>query len=152
MSWKEDGLEAIKDADGPGAIGPSKGPDDMKLTDAEFDRIVTKAVRRVPREIRQHLDNMIISVRKRPTKQMLKEAGIPPGETLLGLYQGVSLIERSVTAPPLYPDTILLFQEPLEDLCETVEELAEEIEITVVHEVAHFVGITEDRLTELGYE
>jgi predicted Zn-dependent protease with MMP-like domain len=124
----------------------------MKLDDAEFDRIVTKAIRRIPREIRRHLENVVISVRKRPTKGMLRETGVPPGETLLGLYQGVSLIERSVTSPPLYPDTILLFQEPLEEMCETAEELAEEIEITVVHEVAHFVGITDERLGELGYE
>jgi predicted Zn-dependent protease with MMP-like domain len=124
----------------------------MKLTEAEFDGIVTRAIGRIPQEISRHLDNIIISVRKRPTRQMLKEAGIPPGETLLGIYQGVSLIERSMTDPPFYPDTILIFQEPLEEFCETAEELAQEIEITVVHEVAHFVGITEKRLAELGYE
>jgi predicted Zn-dependent protease with MMP-like domain len=53
--------------------------------------------------------------------------------------------------PPLYPDTIILFQEPLERMCETIEELEEQIEITVVHEIAHFLGITEERLAELGY-
>jgi len=52
----------------------------------------------------------------------------------------------------LYPDSIILFKEPLEDACETIEELTEEIEITVVHEVAHFFGIGEERLVELGYE
>jgi predicted Zn-dependent protease with MMP-like domain len=74
-----------------------------------------------------------------------------PDDTLFGLFQGVPLIERSVTSPPLYPDMIYLFQEPLEAICETLKELEEEIEITVVHEVAHFVGMTEERLAELGY-
>ena len=71
---------------------------------------------------------------------------------LLGLFQGVPLIERSVTSPPLFPDTIFLFQEPLEEMCETIEELEEQIEITVVHEVAHYIGMDEERLAELGYE
>jgi predicted Zn-dependent protease with MMP-like domain len=123
----------------------------MKLNEEEFDGIVKKAIRRVPAEIRQHLDNMVISVRKRPSRQMLREMGVPSGETLFGIFEGVPLIERSVTEPPLYPDTILIFQEPLEEVCDTVEELEEEIEITVVHEVAHFVGMSEERLAELGY-
>ena len=51
-----------------------------------------------------------------------------------------------------YPDTIKIFQEPLEEMCQTLDELEEEIEITVVHEVAHFIGMTEEELAELGYE
>ncbi len=124
----------------------------MKVSDAEFDAIVQRAVRRIPDEIRRHLDNIIITVRKRPTTTMLRDLGIEYDDDLLGLFQGVPLTERSITAPPLFPDTIYLFQEPLENMCETVEELEEEIEITVVHEVAHYVGMDEQRLIELGYE
>ena len=123
----------------------------MKLTEEEFDSIAKRAIRHVPTEIRQHLDNMVISVRKRPSRRMLRELGVPPGETLFGIFEGIPLIERSVTEPPLYPDTILIFQEPLEEMCDTVEQLEEEIAITVVHEVAHFVGMSEERLAELGY-
>jgi predicted Zn-dependent protease with MMP-like domain len=82
---------------------------------------------------------------------MLDELGMTPDDPPLGLYQGASLMERSVFAPPLYPDTIFIFQNPLEQMCDTLEELEQEIEITVVHEIAHFLGIGEDRLTELGY-
>jgi predicted Zn-dependent protease with MMP-like domain len=124
----------------------------MKLSEEEFDRIVKRAIRRVPTEIRQHLDNIVISVRKHPSKKMLREMGIPSDEELFGVFEGVPLIERSVTSPPLFPDTILLFQEPLEQACETDEEIEEEIEITVVHEVAHFLGMSEERLAELGYD
>jgi predicted Zn-dependent protease with MMP-like domain len=124
----------------------------MKLSEEEFDSIVKKAIRRIPSEIREHLDNMVISVRKRPSKKMLREMGLPPDETLFGVFEGVPLTERAITEPPLYPDTILIFQEPLEEACETAEELEEEIEITVVHEVAHFVGMSEERLADLGYE
>jgi len=82
---------------------------------------------------------------------MLEEMGLPPDEPLLGLYTGVSRPERSFDSPPLFPDTIFLFQEPLEEACETAEGLEQEIEITVVHEIAHALGISEERLVELGY-
>lgn len=124
----------------------------MKVSEQVFDDLVTKAVQRIPAEIREHLDNIVISVLPKPSRRMIREAGLPRGDTLLGLFQGVSLIERSVTSPPLFPDTIFLFQEPLQEMCETEEELEEEIEITVVHEVAHYVGMDEERLAELGYE
>jgi predicted Zn-dependent protease with MMP-like domain len=82
---------------------------------------------------------------------MREEMELGRDGSLLGLFVGVPLIERSVTTPPLYPDIIYLFQEPLETMCETIEELEEEIEVTVVHEVAHYLGMTEERLAELGY-
>jgi predicted Zn-dependent protease with MMP-like domain len=124
----------------------------LKLTAKEFDRMVERGIRRVPKELRDHLDNVLISVRRRPSREMLEEMGLPPDEPLLGVFQGVSMMERSVTSPPLFPDTIFLFQEPLEEICESLDELEEQIEITVVHEIAHFFGISDERLAELGYE
>jgi len=122
----------------------------MRLSNAEFDRIVKQAIRRIPEEIRQHLDNILITVQKRPAPDMLEEMGYPPDEPLLGVYWGVPLNERSVAEPPLYPDTIYIFKEPLEEMCANREELEEEIEITVAHEVAHYLGMSEERLAELG--
>ncbi len=123
----------------------------VKIDNREFDEIVAKAIENIPYEIRQYLENMVISVQKRPSRQMMRDMEMRAGEYPLGLFQGVPLIERSATAPPLYPDMIYLFQEPLERLCRTREELEEEIEITLVHEVAHYIGMTEERLEELGY-
>jgi predicted Zn-dependent protease with MMP-like domain len=124
----------------------------LKVGDKEFDRLVKRAIRRIPVEIRQHLDNILISVQKRPSNEMLEEMDMDPDEPLLGIYWGVPLTERSVTSPPEFSDTIFLFQEPLEEMCDTMGELEGEIEITVVHEIAHAVGISEERLTELGYD
>ena len=123
----------------------------MKVSDKEFDRIVKRAIGRIPEELRRHIDNVLISVRKRPSEEMLEEMEVPPGEELLGFFSGVPIVDQSVTDPPLYSDTIFIFQEPLERMCETVEELEEEIELTVVHEIAHYFGISEERLEELGY-
>lgn len=124
----------------------------MRMSMGEFDRVVRRALKRIPREIRGHMTNILITVKERPSPEMLDLLGISPGDPPpLGLYMGSSLMERSETYPPLYPDTIFIFQEPLEEMCRTVRELEQQIEITVVHEVAHFVGIDDERLAELGY-
>jgi predicted Zn-dependent protease with MMP-like domain len=102
----------------------------MRLSEKDFDTIVKKAIRSIPEEIQQYLDNIVISVKKRPSNNILQEMGLLPEEQLLGVYDGVSLMDRSVTSPPLFPDSIILFQEPLEEMCDTIEELEEEIEIT----------------------
>ncbi|MHB8772609.1 MAG: metallopeptidase family protein [Syntrophales bacterium] len=124
----------------------------MKLNRNDFDRAVRRAFNRIPAEIRERMDNVALVVKRRPSPGMLAEMGYPPDEPLLGLYQGAALGEHSFFAPPpLQPDTIFIFQEPLEEMCRNLAELEWEIEITVVHEVAHFLGIGEERLEELGY-
>ncbi|MBA4422308.1 MAG: hypothetical protein C0390_04290 [Syntrophus sp. (in: bacteria)] len=124
----------------------------MKLNQKEFDKAVRRAYHRIPAEIRDRMENVVLTVKKRPAQELLQEMGYPPDEPLLGLYEGVSLQEHSFFAPPpLHPDTIFIFQEPLEEMCGNLAELEREIEITVVHEVAHFLGISEERLEELGY-
>ena len=123
----------------------------MKLSQKEFDRAVRRAFKRIPAEIRDHMENVVLTVRRRPSQEMLDDLGMSRDNPPLGLYQGASLMERSMFAPPTYPDTIFIFQEPLEEMCTTLEELEREIEITVVHEVAHFLGMSEEHLVELGY-
>jgi predicted Zn-dependent protease with MMP-like domain len=123
----------------------------IRLSTAEFDRMVQKAIDRIPMEMRQHLDNILISVQPRPSAEMLAELELSADDLLFGIYWGVPLTERSVIDPPLYPDTIFVFQEPLESVCATRDELIEEIEITVAHEIAHALGMTDEELDALGY-
>ena len=122
-----------------------------KLTTEAFARIVEQAIARIPEEIRRHLENILISVKQQPDTEMLEEMGLAPDEPLFGIYWGVPLTERSLADPPLYPDTIYIFQQPLEAFCTSREELLEEIEITVVHEIAHLFGFSEADLEALGY-
>lgn len=125
--------------------------DQEKMSEEAFDRIVEKAIARIPQEISRYLDNVVISVQPHPSEELLLEMGYGPDEELLGVFSGVPLSERNPTEPPLYPATIYLFQEPLEALGLSRDELVEEIEITVVHEIAHFFGFDEDDLETLGY-
>ncbi len=122
-----------------------------RLAGETFDRLVEQAIARIPADIRRHLDNILITVQPRPSAEMLAELGCSADETLFGLYWGVPLTERSLTDPPLFPDTIYIFQEPLEAFCRSPEELMDEIEVTVVHEIAHFLGFGEGELAALGY-
>lgn len=111
-----------------------------------FDRCVEAALAGLPEEFRARLDNVLITVQDEPDPDLLEEM---ESETLLGIYLGTPLTERSLDAPFQFPDRIILFQGPLEDYCDTEEELIEEIRVTLVHEVAHFFGLEEDEIVEI---
>lgn len=123
----------------------------MRISRKAFEKAVERAFEMIPEIFRAQLNNMTIVVEDRPSRDLLQEMEVPAGEALFGLFTGVPLPERSATEPPLYPDAILIFREPLMDACSSREELEEEIAITVVHEVAHYMGLSEERLEELGY-
>lgn len=124
----------------------------MRLSDKEFDEVVKRAIDSLPYDIREHLENVVITVKKRPSPEMKRRLGIPPEEELLGFFYGPSRAGQSVFSPLEYPNTIFIFQRPLEEMCETKEQLKREIRITVLHEIAHYLGIGEERLEDLGYD
>lgn len=124
----------------------------VRVSRARFERLVAEAVRGIPPTLQQALDNVEIVVADRPTSTHLADAGLEPGETLFGLYHGTPLPERSPLQPYAVPDVITIFQAPLEEACETEDEMREEIRRTVVHEIAHYFGFDEERLAELGYD
>ncbi len=80
------------------------------------------------------------------------EAGLPPGESMYGFYRGIPLTERDSGYNLVAPDVIHIYQEPLEEDFEREDELMAEIRTTVLHELAHFFGIDDDRLEELGLD
>ncbi|HEX2965323.1 MAG TPA: metallopeptidase family protein [Syntrophorhabdaceae bacterium] len=122
----------------------------VRLSENQFDSIVKRALAKIPFEVRQHLQNILVTVKDSPS-ELPDYVGPVDHNSILGLFVGIPLIDKSVTSPQLYPDMIYLFQRNLEKVCDTAEQLEEEIEITVVHEIAHYVGMTEERLEELGY-
>jgi predicted Zn-dependent protease with MMP-like domain len=129
---------------------PQKGKK-MRISRKDFEDSVERALELIPDMFRSQLNNITIVVEDNPSQELLREMGIPPGETLFGVFTGVPLSERSVIEPPLYPDVILIFREPLMGACQSLAELEEEIAITVLHEVAHYVGLSEEQIEDLGY-
>lgn len=116
----------------------------------EFERIVEEALAGLPSPFAERLENVAVVVRDEPTEEDLQEAGLEPDAELFGLYVGVPLTDRADYHMVL-PDRILIFQGPHERHFED-DELLLEIQKTVVHEVAHYFGIDDDRLHELGYD
>jgi len=115
-----------------------------------FEKLVNEAIEELPSEFRERLENVVIIVEDGPSQDLLERMEIPPEDTLLGLYEGTPLTERGFDAP-LYPDRIWIFQQPIEEECDTEDEIREEIKTTIVHEVAHFFGLDDDYLEDLGY-
>ncbi|HEY3248451.1 MAG TPA: metallopeptidase family protein [bacterium] len=124
----------------------------MKLPRTRFEALVLRALETIPDPIRARMDNVDVVIEDRPTAVQRAELEMEPDEEIFGLYEGTPLIERGITADPLMPDKITIFQRPLEEACETDEEITEEVRRTIVHEVAHHFGFDEDRLAELGYD
>lgn len=117
-----------------------------------FERLVLRAITRLPDEFRDRLDNVDILVEPRPDAGHLRAAGVPPGDTLLGLYVGTPLAQRGGGYHLALPDRVYIFQEPIERQCHTSREVVEQVRQTVLHELAHHFGIDDARLTELGVD
>lgn len=124
------------------------------MSEAEFAGVAEQAVASIPAHLRKYLQNVLIEVRNRPTPDLLVDdlADVPPDE-LLGMYLGRSIDEPDVggSSPPL-PDRVLIFRENLCAMCDSREELIEEIRVTVLHEIGHHFGMDEADLEELGYD
>ena len=123
------------------------------LSRKRFEQLVTEALKGIPAELRRALDNIEVAVDDWPSEAQLADAGLDDDDDLLfGFYHGTPLPQRSPMEPYSLPDLITIFQGPLEEACETEDELRDEIRRTVVHEIAHYFGFDEDRLAELGYD
>ena len=110
---------------------------------AQFDAAVDRAIESLPEWVTDRLDNIHVVVEDRP----------PPDQgDILGLYEGVSLVERSADYWGALPDRIIVFREPHLELGLEDDELEKEIRKTVLHEIAHHLGIDDQRLHELGWD
>ena len=119
------------------------------MTPDQFRRLVSEAVDTIPREFQRHLDNIAIVVEDEPSDELLEEMEIEPPDTLFGLYPGIPLPERQWAHGNALPDRITLFQGPIEDCCETDEDVVSEIGETLIHEVGHYFGMSEQELEEI---
>jgi predicted Zn-dependent protease with MMP-like domain len=120
----------------------------------EFESLVAGAVDSLPREFQERLENVDVVVEDRPSGWQMKKTRLGQGYTLLGLYEGVPLTERTSNYGLVAPDKITIFQKTLEEACHGCDEmeLKEQIRKTVIHEIAHHFGIDDDRLNEIENE
>ena len=116
------------------------------MTRKEFERVVERALWRLPRVFREKLANIAVVVEDWADDETLEEMGIEPPDTLYGLYQGVDLTHRDSTYGNVLPDTVTIYQGPIEEDCEDEEEMAEVVRETVVHELGHYFGLDDETM------
>ena len=116
----------------------------------KFEELVDKAVKSLPEEFLNHLENIDVLVEDQPTLNQLRKSRLKPNETLLGLYEGVPQTRRNSNYGMVLPDKITIFQKTIEAKCRDDAEIIAEIEKVVKHEIAHYFGISDGRLREIG--
>lgn len=123
-------------------VATTLGPVIAMESDA-FDELVAEALDAIPQELVALIDNCVIVVEDYP----------PPDRPadLLGIYEGIPLTERGEFYSGVLPDKITIYRMPTLRICDSVEDVVDEVHITVVHEIAHYFGIDDARLHELGY-
>ena len=114
----------------------------VEMDPERFEALVNEALDGIPDELAGLVRNVVVLVEPEPPAD---------DPDLLGLYDGVALTDRYGDMLPELPDRIFIYRRPLLAFCDDAEHLAEEVRVTVVHEVAHHFGIDDDRLDELGY-
>lgn len=113
----------------------------VRMAPERFEDLVSEALDLIPPDLAAAMDNVVVLVADRH----------PDDPELLGLYEGIALTERDSTYAGALPDTVTIFRESLLDICDTEQEVVEEVAITVIHEMAHHFGIDDERLHELGW-
>jgi predicted Zn-dependent protease with MMP-like domain len=121
----------------------------VEISRKEFERLVERALRKLPRRFRVRLENIAVVVEDWADERTLDEMGIEPPDTLYGLYRGTDLTRRDLQYGGVLPDVIAIYQGPIQEDCETVEEMEEMVRDTVAHEVGHYFGLDDDRLSEI---
>jgi predicted Zn-dependent protease with MMP-like domain len=116
---------------------------------APFERLVARALAGIPAPFREALAEVAIVIDDEPTAEQRRDNELGPDEMLYGLYEGVPRTEYGADWSAV-PNRITLFRLPLEEDFADPDDLADEVRITVIHELAHHLGIDDDRLEELG--
>ena len=121
------------------------------VSKGQFAKLVERALAELPEPFAQHLEEISVEIRDRPSRRQLADLGLKDEELLLGLYHGRPRTERSVLDGPSMPDVIYIFQEDVELVSDSERQLIDEVRTTVLHEIGHHFGMGEDELDELGY-
>ncbi|OLB49135.1 MAG: hypothetical protein AUH99_12205 [Candidatus Rokubacteria bacterium 13_2_20CM_2_70_11] len=119
------------------------------MTKRQFEALVERALRRLPRAFKDKLANIAVVVEDWPTDETLAELGIEPPDTLYGLYRGVDLTHRDSGYGNVLPDTVTIYQGPIEEDCLDEAEMAALVRETVIHEIGHYFGLDDETMERI---
>jgi predicted Zn-dependent protease with MMP-like domain len=116
------------------------------VTHSEFEALVERALRTLPRRFKERIANVAVVVEDWADDETLRELDIEPPDTLYGLYRGIDLTHRDTSYGNVLPDTIHIYQGPIEEDCADAAEMAELVRDTVIHEIGHYFGLDDDTM------
>jgi len=124
----------------------------MKVTEEEFEELVAEAIRSLPKEFKEKMENIVVVIESLPSQELLREMRIRSPYGLLGLYRGVPYPRRGIWYRNVMPDKIIIFKKPIEVRCRNKEEIKESVRRVVVHEIGHYFGLGEVDLRKIERE
>jgi predicted Zn-dependent protease with MMP-like domain len=119
------------------------------VTRENFQRLVFEAITLIPKRFRREMKNLALVVEDEPAPDLLAEMEVEPPDSLYGLYQGTPLPERTWAFGNALPDRITIFQRPIEEDCDDADEIRAVIGETLIHEVGHYFGMSEEEIEEI---
>ena len=114
-----------------------------------FEQLVAEALATIPRRFRKAMRNIAIVVEDEPSEELLDDMEIEPPDTILGLYQGTPLTQRTSSYGNVLPDRVLIFQGPHERAADDEDDLVVAIGETLIHEIGHYFGLSEEEIEEI---
>jgi predicted Zn-dependent protease with MMP-like domain len=130
---------------------PEEHPLPVRLDPAEAQAVLERALAELPENVRASLQNLIVEIVPMPRIEPIRESGVT-SPWILGLYTGFSALERDATAPDPLPPRVQIYQRNLERTCADLDEMQEELRVTLLHEIGHHLGFDEDGVAGLGLE
>ena len=119
------------------------------MTRGQFEALVERALRRLPRKFKAKLANIAVVVEDWADEATLADVGVEPPDTLYGLYRGIDLPHRDSSYGNVLPDVITIYQGPIEEDADDEEDMAEIVRETVVHELGHYFGLDDETMHEI---
>lgn len=119
------------------------------MTREAFQALVNDAVNLIPARFRRELKNLALVIEDEPSVDLLREMELEPPDSLFGLYQGTPLTERTSAFGNNLPDVITLFQRPIEEEAEDEDDVRAVIGETLIHEIGHYFGLSEEEIEEI---
>ncbi len=114
-----------------------------------FEKLVAEAMDALPARFKKLIENVAVLVEDYPSLDVRRRMGAPSRSAILGLYHGTPFQHRGPYYGNLPPDVIVIYQKPIESICATEDEVREQVQDTVVHEVAHYFGFSDEELREI---
>lgn len=123
----------------------------MEVSEEEFQQLMEQAMESIPEAFKKRMENIVFLVEQFPSNTDLSRLNMKDGRYLLGLYSGIPYSHRNTWYAGAMPDRIILFQQNIEAVCKTKEELVNKIKEVVIHEIAHYFGMDEKQIRDAGY-